>query len=177
MAGASPDAHVFERPEGTAGAVAGRIMAGQNARAERWAAWALPAVAGPVLEVGCGPGVGLCALGGRGVGIDVSAAMVRQARQRAPGAAVVRADAAALPFADGVYGAAMLVHCLGLLPDAGLTETRRVLREGAPVLALHRPPAQGGPEPSDLRQRMRGAGFQDVRCDRGMGRTAVWARA
>lgn len=58
-------------------------------------------------------------------------------RQRAPGAApVVRAVAAALPFADGAFAAALAILTLHHWPDwrAGVAECRRVARDRVVVL-------------------------------------------
>ncbi|WP_433337687.1 class I SAM-dependent methyltransferase [Spirillospora sp. CA-294931] len=84
--------------------------------------------AGLVLDIGCGEGALRVALPGtRVVGLDGSAAML--ARHRAP---AVRADAAALPFADGVFDGAAAVNVLDHLPDpvAAIAEARRVLVPG-----------------------------------------------
>ena len=73
-----------------------------------------------ILDVGCGTGrltaqLSAAAGGGLVVGLDQSAAMLMQARdwlaRQAPRVSLVRADAAALPFADtfdGVFSAATL---------------------------------------------------------------------
>ncbi len=59
-------------------------------------------VDGPGLDVCCGTGAGLGVLeavcGGRVTGVDFSAGMLAEARAAHPGAALVQADARALPF-------------------------------------------------------------------------------
>lgn len=73
------------------------------------------------------------------IAVEPSLEMIRQ---RPPGAApAVRADAAALPFADGAFGAAMAVLTVHHWPDqvAGLQELRRVTR--GPVVILTFDPA------------------------------------
>lgn len=93
---------------------------------------------GPWLDLSCGPGTLLRQLGHLGassgarpiVGVDLSLAMLRRARTAAPVAWLVRADAAALPFADGSFGALANLAALDLYPDP-----QRVVRECARVLA------------------------------------------
>jgi SAM-dependent methyltransferase len=73
------------------------------------------------------------------VAVEPSAGMIRQ---RPPGAApAVRAEASALPFADGAFGAAMAVLTVHHWADhaAGLRELRRVTR--GPVVILTFDPA------------------------------------
>lgn len=91
-----------------------------------------------VLEVGCGGGLLLrdvLGCGAAATGIDHSAEMTGLARQRAPGAGVVRAAAENLPFAGETFSAlAMSVVFLFLAdPVSVLRQCRRVLRPGAPV--------------------------------------------
>ena len=69
-------------------------------------------VEGRVLDLACGPGYEL-ALFPRGVGIDNSPAMLREARRRAPGAGLVRGDIRRLPFRPGSFAAAY--SCLALI--------------------------------------------------------------
>jgi TDG/mug DNA glycosylase family protein len=73
-------------------------------------------------DLGCGPGwyaEALAARGLRPVALDVSAAMLAEARGRAPGACV-RADLFALPFARGSLDAAWAPKCYQHLPLAEL---------------------------------------------------------
>lgn len=88
--------------------------------------------AGRCLEIGCGTGVhaaGVRELGWTPVGIDLSAGMLRHARDRLP---VARADAARLPIADGSVPAAIAVMVHTDMPEypAVLREVARVLRPG-----------------------------------------------
>ena len=83
-----------------------------------------------VLEVGVGGGNVLERIGGRRYGIDLSPFILDKARARlGGGAALVRGDAMALPFADGVfdrvYCSEVLEHVLE--PEAVVREMRRVL--------------------------------------------------
>jgi predicted TPR repeat methyltransferase len=60
---------------------------------------------GLAIDLGCGPGTlldDLRQLGWRALGVDLEEAMLRRARVRDAGAALVAADAAALPFANGI---------------------------------------------------------------------------
>lgn len=89
---------------------------------------------GPVLEVGVGTGVVARALLERGhtvLGIDISPAMLRRARQRL-GQRVAVADAASLPFASRAFGDAFAVWVMHAVADraAVLREVARVLRPG-----------------------------------------------
>jgi ubiquinone/menaquinone biosynthesis C-methylase UbiE len=87
---------------------------------------------GVCLDLCCGTGVQaveLRALGWRPVGLDLSGGQLRHAARRLP---VVRADAAALPFADGAVSAVDCVLAHTDVPDyaAVLREVARVLRPG-----------------------------------------------
>jgi ubiquinone/menaquinone biosynthesis C-methylase UbiE len=95
----------------------------------------LVATAGPWLDLSCGPATITRALlaksNGRAVvGVDLSRAMLERARAAAPGALLVRADAAALPFASGAFGAVVNIAALDLYADPA-----RVIAESARVLA------------------------------------------
>ena len=93
-----------------------------------------------ILEVACGPGIGLgyLARGARRVvGGDVDERLLREARRhygrRIP---LLRFDAQALPFADRAFDAVVLFEALYYLtdPDRFLREARRVLRPAGTVL-------------------------------------------
>jgi ubiquinone/menaquinone biosynthesis C-methylase UbiE len=88
----------------------------------------------PVVDVGCGVGDEVRALGG--IGVDSSFTMLREACGR--GGVFARGDIHALPFGtatlDGVRTERVLQHVAD--PDAALVEIARVLRAGgSPVLA------------------------------------------
>jgi cyclopropane fatty-acyl-phospholipid synthase-like methyltransferase len=80
----------FRKPEGALGVLAGWVMANRpsNRKRNSWTVDLLDLKPGmTVLEIGCGPGIGLqrCAkkIGkGKLVGIDHSAVMIKQARRR-----------------------------------------------------------------------------------------------
>lgn len=100
---------------------------------------------GPVIDLGCGEGRGsreLRALGHRVVGADYSPTLTRAARVSGPAIPVLRADAAALPFAG--HSADLIVACMSLLDfdDFGgaVAEIGRVLRPGGQLcLAIVHP--------------------------------------
>ncbi len=120
----------------------------------RWVAEPTPAeaallrgLAGPVLDIGCGPGRLTAALGARGVhalGIDVSGDAV--ARTRARGAAALRRSVFdPLPLA-GRWGAALLLDGnlgIGGDPVALLRRLGALLRPGGTVLVEVEGPGGG----------------------------------
>jgi ubiquinone/menaquinone biosynthesis C-methylase UbiE len=112
-----------------------------------WRAWLAGGATGRVLDVGCGTGRNLELLppGSRAVGVDLCPESLRTARQRAPGALLVRASAEALPFRDGVFDTVTsgLVFCSVNDPVAGLREIRRVLKPGGTVRMLEHVRAGG----------------------------------
>jgi SAM-dependent methyltransferase len=83
-----------------------------------------------ILDLACGPGrhaAELTRSGGRVVGLDLSRAMLRRARERAPGA-LVRGDMRALPFRDASFALAVnLFTSFGYFLDDG--ENRVVLKQ------------------------------------------------
>ena len=92
-----------------------------------------------VLDVGCGEGqIGRLAVrcGARVVGIDPTWNQIMVAAGRAGGPTYVRSDAAALPFADGAFDAA--VACLVFehieAMDEAIAEVSRVLRPNGQFL-------------------------------------------
>jgi SAM-dependent methyltransferase len=144
-----------------------------------------------LLEVGCGGGAFLheaLKSGCRAAAIDHSPEMVRLARKQNAAAVaegrleVVEGDAAALPFEDGRFTAAVMTGVLGFLPDtvAAFAEIRRVLARGGRFVALGADPAMKGtpaaPEPMASRlsfytdeehERLaREAGFDEVEVKR-----------
>lgn|GEM_PF-6904691 len=84
----------------------------------------------PVVDLGCGTGDDVRALGRAAVGLDASTTMLREARRR--GGAFVRADVHALPFPDGSLGGVRTERVLQHVaaPDAVLRELARVVRPG-----------------------------------------------
>lgn len=98
---------------------------------------------GEVLEIACGTGLVTRRLRERLapeiglVATDLSDAMLAYARGKVPGKIEWRtADAAALPFADGSFGAVVCAFGIMFVPDKdkGFSEMRRVLRAGGTLL-------------------------------------------
>ena len=95
-----------------------------------------------VIDVGCGPGALTTELverlGAANVAaVDPSESFVTAARERHPGVDVQESPAETLPFADGLFDAALaqlVVHFMAD-PVQGLTEMGRVTRAGGVVVA------------------------------------------
>jgi SAM-dependent methyltransferase len=95
-----------------------------------------------VIDVGCGPGALTTELverlGASSVAaVDPSESFVEAARERHPGVDVQESPAETLPFADGIFDAALaqlVVHFMAD-PVQGLTEMGRVTRAGGVVAA------------------------------------------
>lgn len=96
---------------------------------------------GPVLDIGCGNGALLRALGRSGAqtfGIDPSHEAVVSAATRAPSAQICVAGAERLPFKDGRFAGAVFLnslHHIGGMREA-LLEAARVVRAGAPIVVI-----------------------------------------
>ncbi|ADV68079.1 class I SAM-dependent methyltransferase [Deinococcus maricopensis] len=93
-----------------------------------------------VLDAGCGDGTYAAALHARGLdvqGVDLSEALLVQARARFPEVPFVRAALEALPFPDGAFGGALCLTALEWVagPLAALRELARVTR-GPVVLGV-----------------------------------------
>ena len=103
---------------------------------------------GRLLDLGCGGGSHAAAFADSGwdvVGVDVSEDQLRLARGR--GVVVVRADAAALPFNDGSFDAALSMFTHTDFDDfaQAVRETARVLRPGGPFVYVGIHPCFVGP--------------------------------
>lgn len=103
---------------------------------------------GRLLDVGCGTGAHTVAFSRRGwnvTGIDVSSDQLRLARER--GVDVVEANAAALPFDDASYDAAISMWTHTDIDDfaAALREIARVLRAGGAFVYVGGHPCFVGP--------------------------------
>ncbi len=98
---------------------------------------------GLLVEVGAGTGANFRHYpeGARAACAEPSREMLLRARERGerpPGAALVQAYAERLPFADATFdaGLATLVFCSVREPARALSELRRVVRAGGPVVLL-----------------------------------------
>jgi SAM-dependent methyltransferase len=134
-----------------------------------------------LLEVGCGGGLLLrdaLATGADATGLEHRDEMVQLARDRAPGAEVVLAQAESLPFEDSTFSAVAMSIVFFFLDDpvGVLRECRRVLRPGGRVAVYTTGPELRGtpaaPEPiasqghfythAELAELARRAGLRDV---------------
>jgi SAM-dependent methyltransferase len=103
------------------------------------------------LEVGCGSGRLTARLAdrlprARFTGVDLSAPMIRMARERLAGRSGIDlrvADVLRLPFPDGTFDAAWSIASIKHWPDRarGVAEMARVVRPGGSVLLLEVDPA------------------------------------
>ncbi len=92
-----------------------------------------------VLEVACGPGVGLGYLAGRArslVAGDYDGSLLQHARASSNGARLLRLDAHVLPFTSGSFDIVFLFEALYYLahPERFVEEARRVLRSQGMVV-------------------------------------------
>jgi ubiquinone/menaquinone biosynthesis C-methylase UbiE len=101
--------------------------------------------AGRLLEVGCGTGHWLAGLAGqhpkgasRLFGLDLSAGMLAQARQRELGLQLLRGRAEQLPFPAGAFGLVYCVHALHHFqqPRQFIQEARRLLKPGGSLAVI-----------------------------------------
>lgn len=100
----------------------------------------LPSPGKLTIDIGCGEGRltrDLAELGHRVVGVDVSPSMVAAAREADPEGQYVEADAARLPFDDGVADLAIAFMSLMDMDDmpAAVAEIGRVLESGGRLVA------------------------------------------
>lgn len=111
-----------------------RIDSWPQVRAYKQRSLALIGNARPVLDVGCGTGLDLEALGVGAVGVDASEAMCSRAASR--GGVLARADALRLPFGDGTFGAARTDRVIQHVADPlrAIHELVRVTRPGGRVV-------------------------------------------
>jgi SAM-dependent methyltransferase len=106
---------------------------------------------GRCLDLGCGTGQYLDAIRGTGrtvVGLDYSADQLRLAAHGPAAAApLVRADAAALPFAGGAFGTVVIMWISTDVDDFGavLREAARVLGSGGLLVCYGVHPCFNGP--------------------------------
>jgi ubiquinone/menaquinone biosynthesis C-methylase UbiE len=164
---------MFGRPRGLLGRLGGIIMSRTNRRHAAWAIGLLDVQPdNRVLEVGCGPGAAIQVLAGSAqqtVGIDPSAEMLGQARQRNAAAIATgridlqQASADRLPYADGSFDMALAINSMQVWPDAmaGLQEIRRVIKSGGRVALAFT--VHSGQRSEGVPDTVSAAGFVDCR--------------
>jgi SAM-dependent methyltransferase len=106
-----------------------------------------------VLEVGCGSGMGLAYLATRAtraVGIELTPALLEDARQHLPGVELHMGDAQELPFPDGAFDVVLMLEMIYYLPnvDRAVAECRRVLRQGGVLMVCEPNPDRPDFNPS-----------------------------
>ncbi len=97
--------------------------------------WTGAAIRPRLIDVGCGTGWYLDRLGDlcpERVGVDVSAGMLRLARDRLPGVTLAQADARDLPFPDQSFDIVLSTRVLTHVPEfrPAIAETVRMLGPG-----------------------------------------------
>lgn len=170
----------FGAPSGLRGWLAAHLVARLTADANRWMVDCLEVHRHDrVLDVGCGPGLGVACAAGAGaeqvVGVDTSPTMVRLARRRNRAAVrhgrveIHRADALRLPFTDGAFTKVGSLNSFQFWasPAAGLAELHRVLapsgRAAVVLMARSDEPATGPvPWVEETVDALRVAGFGRV---------------
>jgi SAM-dependent methyltransferase len=133
--------------------VSGVRLGSFEGQAENWIGWAarpadpywhfgpsffnqiVPAEAARALEIGCGEGRvcrDLAARGHRVIGIDVSRTLIAHARKAGPRETYLVADAASLPFRDGLFELVVAYNSLINMPEmaAAVREAARVMAQG-----------------------------------------------
>jgi SAM-dependent methyltransferase len=151
----------FGHPQGTAGSVAGWVMAHRPSNRQRnsWVVWLLDVQpTDRVLEIGFGPGLAIAELSrrvgdsGHVYGIDHSEVMLRQATRRNASAiaagrvSLSRASVDQLPPSlGGPFDAILTVNSLGFwpAPTQRLDELRRRLRPGGHIAIASQPRCPG----------------------------------
>ncbi|MFI6291063.1 class I SAM-dependent methyltransferase [Nonomuraea sp. NPDC050790] len=175
----------FHRPHGTAGHLAGWIMAhrGSNRRRNHWSVTLLDVQpTDHILEIGFGPGLAIAHLSrhaphGHIHGIDHSAVMLRHATRR--NAAAIRAHRVTLqratvdhlPAFQQPLDAILTVNTLGFWPHPTqrLTELRDLLKPGGRIAITSQPRTPGADEHTsaqaarDITQHLHDAGYTHIR--------------
>lgn len=139
-----------------------------------------------VLELGAGPGAGTLELArraARATSLEYDHTLATKLAKRISRSSVrvIQADAAALPFANGVFSSAiaiLMLHHLKSqeLQDRAFSEIARVLRPGGIFIACdipdgwtHRVSHVGSTfiplDPATAKERLTGAGFSSIRLD------------
>jgi ubiquinone/menaquinone biosynthesis C-methylase UbiE len=181
--------HQFGRPRGTAGRIAGRVMAHRpsNRQRNRWVVSLLDVQpTDRILEIGFGPGLAIAELrrrvgdAGRVDGIDHSDVMLQQATRR--NAAAIAAGRVSLhrasvdqlpPSLAGPFDAILAVNSLWFwpAPNKRLDELRRRLRPGGRIAIAFQPRCPGATASTsrtaarEIQALLRDAGYTKVRTE------------
>lgn len=139
----------------------GRLAAPEalDALRTRYALAARLAAGRDVLELACGPGIGLgflARLARRVVGADCDAGLVSQARDHYAGRLeILQMDAQQVPLPDASFDVVLLLEAVYYLPqpDRFLSEARRLLRPGGQVLICSANPERPDFNPSPYTHR------------------------
>lgn len=163
---------VFDRPTGLCGKFGGWIMKQTNREIMEWAIEELDLQSDDrVLEVGCGPGVGIelvnqIVQSGLVAGVDPSPEMVEMATRRNRKAVregqveLTEATVENLPYSGEQFDRIWALDVMHVPEDpmAGLTQCRRVLKPGGVVLLAFSP--HSGQSGEGWVQCMKQAGFE-----------------
>jgi phosphatidylethanolamine/phosphatidyl-N-methylethanolamine N-methyltransferase len=111
-------------------------------------------IGGRILEVGVGTGLSLpdYARSNRLIGVDLSAPMLRKAKERAAACRLTNVDGLAvmdaqrLGFDDGVFDVVVAQYVITAVPDpeATMDEFARVLKAGGEIILVNHLGAEGG---------------------------------
>ena len=117
-----------------------------------------------VLDVACGPGILACALAGQVrhvTGIDITPAMIEQARQRQAEAGLDNlswhiGDATMLPFDDEAFDRVTTRYSFYHMPDPGATlaEMKRVCRPHGRIIVIDATPSPSTQQAYDKMERL-----------------------
>lgn len=177
----------FRKPEGRLGAFAGWIMAtrGSNRQRNQWTVDLLEiAPTDRVLELGCGPGLGLAAAAqratqGRLLGLDHSEVMIEQARRHLKRLGLERrvdlrlGDVDTLKFLAGPFDKALSVNVVQFVSDKAqlFAQLLRLLAPGGKVATTYQPRHKGASAADarrtaeELAQLIGSAGFAHIRIE------------
>jgi SAM-dependent methyltransferase len=175
----------FGNPSGSAGRVAGWVMAHRRSNRLR-NVWVVDLLevrpTDRVLEVGFGPGLAIAELASRAghvYGVDRSGVMVRQASRRNRAAVhagrveLVHTPVDRVPRFDEPLDAVLAVNSLGFWPAPAqrLRELRDLLRPGGRIALASQPRCPGATRDTtaraadELRDLLAGAGFAGIRVE------------